>query len=118
MKHYPTKNDLPENVVIYPRNPNAWSDTIAPRPDAKPIGTYGKNRRVVYRREDMSELKSKTAWLRQGRYVLPKQAPVDFRAFFDSGYDLYGDWQTTDNYEVYLRAYHGIPELRVYRPDE
>ena len=72
--HFPTMSTLPDDCCVFP---SGRRDRSVPRPDAKSVGTFGRKRRKVYRKADMSELKSATAWRREGFSVLGSAEPID-----------------------------------------
>ena len=90
--HFPTRRQLPPDSEIYPEKPSHH-----PHPQAEPLGTFGRNRRLVYQRQDMHEAHSKTAWRQQGFEVIDSEKPLRVKIghYGTFKYGIYGPWQVT-----------------------
>lgn len=89
-KHYRARKDLPARSIIPDLDRHRH-----PRPNAKPIGTYGPKRREVFRAKDCSELMSRSAWRSCG-YKVISDKPVAERSNRYKRYAVYGDWQVAE----------------------
>ncbi len=113
MHHFNRKKELDAGAVVIPPD-RCNSERHFPKPNAVPLGTFGRNRSLVYRLHDTSEAVSATEWGRRGYRVKSGEEPLavvthSVRGVRNVTYGIYGSWQVERKHPKRL-----IPEERDY----
>jgi hypothetical protein len=85
MKRFKTVTEIPRDGIVAP------SLFFAPRQGSKPIGSMNGWR--YYCRQDVSELRTRRDWERDGRTIKAGEKPLVKRREVDP-VGVYADWQT------------------------
>lgn len=103
MNHFRTKKTLPADTVIFPADRRY--ENRHPKPDADPVGTYGINKRLVYRVDDTEFGQTEKCWRDRNLYPSPFERPIDMGGDCFATHPLYCSWQVVpeDKYLVLLQ---------------
>jgi hypothetical protein len=85
MQNFSTASEIPSDYIVAP------TSYCAPRPGAKCVGVF--EGLELFRRSDVSELRTESEWLKLGRKIRPKQLPISHRDCTEP-VATFAEWQT------------------------